>query len=371
MCVEELLKWHHGNKLVGLEGRFLPPNQLTHVIQQQLPIIKPEIIGYSVAKTPILGFKIGSGGIRILLWSQMHGNESTTTRSLLDTIKFIISSNPLARELISKLTLYIIPMLNPDGSEMFTRVNNEGVDLNRDAVNLSQPESRALRKIFLDIKPDYCFNLHDQRSIFGVGLTGISATLSFLSPSANEMRSITPSRLLAMQVISGIKDKLSAIIGAGIGRFSDEFNPNCVGDQFQMHNVPTILFEAGHYELDYQRNTTREFLFIAFIEAFRLIAERTYSKFSVADYLSIPENTKSFADIHIYNAHLIIPGFHPHEVLRLYFDEQLKGANIIQCPQILNIDLGSGQFAHKVLDAANKNDLDWINSHPALSDYFE
>ena len=104
MGTKELLNWHTNNKLEGLDSRFLPPDKLNLVIGQQLPVLKHEIIGYSVAKTPILGFKIGSGSVRILLWSQMHGNESTTTRSLLDAIKFITSSNHLAKELNSKLT---------------------------------------------------------------------------------------------------------------------------------------------------------------------------------------------------------------------------------------------------------------------------
>lgn len=371
MSVEELAKWHRANKIKRLDSRYLPPDTLSQILKGPLKAIESAIIGHSVTNHPISSLKIGEGSIRILLWSQMHGNESTTTRALLDALSFLSTSENLAKQLVSKLTLSVIPMLNPDGAKLFTRVNNVGVDLNRDAINLTQPESNVLKRIFLEFNPDFCFNLHDQRSIFGVGLSGVPATLSFLSPSANSERSVTPSRLIAMQIISGIKNGLSGILGSGIGRFSDEFNPNCVGDQFQMNNVPTILFEAGHYALDYQRNATREYLFIAFIEAFRLIAERTYADYTLSDYLSIPENSKSFADIHIYNPQCLNSSFMPNEILRLYFEEQLIFGEIIQKPVILTKDLGSGQFAHKVLDAKKTEDLNWIKSHPALSNYFE
>jgi murein tripeptide amidase MpaA len=56
-------------------------------------------------------------------------------------------------------------MLNPDGADMYTRLNANEVDLNRDSQNLTQPESKVLREIFDLFQPHYCFNLHDQRTI--------------------------------------------------------------------------------------------------------------------------------------------------------------------------------------------------------------
>jgi murein tripeptide amidase MpaA len=54
-------------------------------------------------------------------------------------------------------------MLNPDGADMYTRLNANEVDLNRDSQNLTQPESKVLREIFDLFQPHYCFNLHDQQ----------------------------------------------------------------------------------------------------------------------------------------------------------------------------------------------------------------
>ena len=48
------------------------------------------------------------------------------------------------KEYIKNFTFYIIPQLNPDGAKLYTRNNFNDVDLNRDAIKLSQPESKCL-----------------------------------------------------------------------------------------------------------------------------------------------------------------------------------------------------------------------------------
>ena len=121
-----------------------------------------------------------NGNKRILLWSQMHGNESTGTKALFDLFNCFSNNSSEFTTILENCTLLFIPMLNPDGAEVYTRVNANNIDLNRDAKSLTQPESRILRSIFVKIKPDLCLNLHDQRSIYGLK-SGLSATISFLA----------------------------------------------------------------------------------------------------------------------------------------------------------------------------------------------
>ena len=68
---------------------------------------------------------MGTGSTKVLMWSQMHGNESTTTKSLLDLLRFL-NTNP---DWLDNLQLSIIPILNPDGAKAYTRVNANQVDL--------------------------------------------------------------------------------------------------------------------------------------------------------------------------------------------------------------------------------------------------
>ena len=107
-----------------------------------------------------------------------------------------------------------------DGAEAYTRVNANQVDLNRDAFNLTQPESKVLRRLVEQIQPDYCFNLHDQRTIFGTIGTQKPATMSFLAPAYNESREFNEVRMKAIHAINGIFDSLKEVIPDQIGRFA-------------------------------------------------------------------------------------------------------------------------------------------------------
>lgn len=227
----------------------------------------------------------------------MHGNESTTTKALFDLIKFLNSNSEESNTLLKNFTFCILPMVNPDGAAAYTRVNANNVDLNRDAKELTQPESKALRSVFEDFQPDYCYNLHDQRTIFGVGETSKPATLSFLAPAFDKERSWNDCRLKAAQIIVAMNSELQKHIPGQIGRFDDSFNINCIGDMLQTLNVPTILFEAGHYPDDYEREITRKYIFIALLSSFEYMVENDIVRNKREKYLSIPQNKVSFFDV--------------------------------------------------------------------------
>ena len=253
-------------------------------------------IGHSVQNRPIYLGKLGSGKIKILMWSQMHGNESTTTKGLLDFLNLLQDDSGISRVILDTYSFLIIPMLNPDGSEVYTRTNANEVDLNRDFQTLTQPESKLLMKCYLQFKPDYCFNLHDQRTIFGVGTTGKPATISFLAPSFNEEKEYDDARLKSVAAIMKMVRILNDYIPGQIGRFDDGFNLNCAGDTFQALKTPTILLEAGHFPRDYQREETRKFVFIALLSAFYSSSENDIVGVQLVDYLNIPQNMPNFFD---------------------------------------------------------------------------
>ncbi|MBT8281762.1 MAG: peptidase M14, partial [Muriicola sp.] len=259
-------------------------------------------VGSSVQHIPIEKVTLGKGPIKILMWSQMHGNESTTTKAVLDMLNAFYRGFDRSEEILERITLHILPMLNPDGALAYTRENANKVDLNRDAKNLSQAESLVLRQEYERCSPDFCFNLHDQRTIYSAGPFPRPATLSFLSPSANPMRDLTPSRLAAMKLISTMNKDLQKFIPNQVGRYDDAFNPNCVGDAFQMSGTPTLLVEAGHYQGDYDREQTRKYVFKALWTALNAIAFEEYHAESESDYCNIPENEKQFFDVLIHNA---------------------------------------------------------------------
>lgn len=355
-------------KVAQIQGRYVSHNHIADYLHQLPPSFGLNTLGTSVEENPIYGITIGSGPTRILMWSQMHGNESTTTKAVLDLINFLKLELGESKEILKNFTLKIIPILNPDGAKAYTRVNANKIDLNRDAQDLSQPESKLLRAVYEDFKPDFCFNLHDQRTIFNVGQTEKPATVSFLAPAFDEGRNLSESRTLSMQLIAAMNQKLQAHIPGQVGRYNDSFNGNCVGDAFQMLQTPTILFEAGHFSGDYEREETRKFIYIALKEALLSISKENLSEFTVDDYLAIPENQKLYCDVRIENADVLNTQLRPGAVILVLFKEQLEGDCITFVPEILPAEAAMPiLFAHETKDANNPMDRLWLQKREFFS----
>ncbi|BAO77468.1 M14 metallopeptidase family protein [Winogradskyella sp. PG-2] len=348
MNLEHLNSIYSLVKTPQLFGRYITNSHIEKCLKK-IPKSLISTIGYSVENRPIYSFEFGHGPIKILLWSQMHGNESTTTKALFDCFNLFLTNNTIPNSILEACTLYIIPILNPDGAERYTRVNSNTIDLNRDAQDLSQPESKVLREVYNNFLPDYCFNLHGQRTIFGAGNSGISATLSFLSPAQDEKRTVTPNRKEAMTVITEINELLQSELPKGIGRYDDGFNLNCVGDTFQNFGVPTILFEAGHYPNDYNREDVRRFIFLALIKGLDTIS-KGLNMSNYEDYFKIPENTKSFYDIIIRNSK-ISENDSNLKAIAIQYKEILKDNRLQFLPVIESISKLDKFYGHNEIDA--------------------
>jgi len=258
-----------------------------------------EEIGRSVEGRPIEKISWGKGSEKILLWTQMHGHESTATMALIDLLNFLVADDvysELRENLHSRLSITMIPMLNPDGSELFTRRNALKVDLNRDARAVSMPETRALMNQ-LEPLPQWAFNLHDQRNIFSVGKDRHPATLSFLAPSATPDRKLTDERDKSMRLISLMKKSLEPIEKDCYGRYTDEFYPTAVGDFLMEQKINCVLIESGAAPDDDYRDLARKLNFFALLEGFTHIANASYENGSVEAYTAIPENEKLMLDV--------------------------------------------------------------------------
>ncbi|HQE34226.1 MAG TPA: M14 family metallopeptidase [Flavobacterium alvei] len=335
----------------SIEGRYITLDKIYPILEKLNTNNQLEIIGKSVLDIPIYKFQIGTGKIKILLWSQMHGNESTTTKALFDFLNLLSGDSELAKTLLKAFTFYAIPMLNPDGAKLYTRANANEVDLNRDSQDLTQPESRVLREAFECFKPDFCFNLHDQRTIFGVASTGKPATLSFLAPAYNDEREVNETRLKAINLIAGINDVLQNYIPGQVGRFDDGFNINCIGDTFQFLGVPTVLFEAGHFQNDYWREETRKYVFMALVSSFEILSENDIVDSRFDNYLSIPQNKVVFYDFLYKNIKINYDGIEIITNFAAQYKEELINGQICFNAYIVQISELENYFGHFEYDA--------------------
>lgn len=281
----------------SLHGKWITYNDIENLFSKYEAKFTVTQIGLSEEKRPIMQLKIGNGAKKILFWSQMHGNESTGTKGLFDFFNCIEEvSDTIFKKILKECTLVFIPMLNPDGSQVYTRVNANNVDLNRDAVERVAKESKILRAVLEAFTPHFCFNLHDQRSIFGVEGTNNPATISFLAPSEEVTRSLTKGRKETMNVIVAMNKMLQNVIPNFVGRYSDEFYPTATGDNFQKLGYNTILIESGHYPQDYHREESRKYTFFSILQGVYHIAN-TSNFDNYKDYFTIPNNDKIFFDV--------------------------------------------------------------------------
>ncbi|KAF2518746.1 DUF2817 domain-containing protein [Flavobacterium salilacus subsp. salilacus] len=289
-----------------LEKRYITNTHIEPVLSKLKTSFEVDVLSKSVLDKPIYSITAGKGKTKILIWSQMHGSESTTTKALFDMLNWLNGDTKEAKVIKDNFTLCIIPILNPDGAKLYTRENANKVDLNRDAVAQSQPESKALQQAFNAFKPDFCYNMHDQRTIFGLESEGKPkpATVSFLAPAYNEERDINNTRQKAINLIVAMAETLERYIPGQVGRFDDSFNINCVGDYFQAAGVPTVLFEAGHYQQDYEREVTRRFIFFALLSGFYSIYENVIVVDENEKYFNIPQNKNVFYDIMYKNVNI-------------------------------------------------------------------
>ncbi|WP_396168717.1 M14 metallopeptidase family protein [Flavobacterium sp.] len=358
----DFIELHHQFKENSLFGRYITLKDIAPLLAKY-PV---EVIGKSVLEKPIYKYTIGTGAIKVFMWSQMHGNESTTTKAVFDFLNLIHSSNELGQRLLKKFTFCFLPMVNPDGAELYTRENANKVDLNRDSIDLSQPESQLLRQTFNEFQPHFCFNLHDQRSIFGAGTSGNVATVSFLAPSFNEYRDVNEVRSKAMEIIVAMNAELQKHIPNQVGRFDDSFNANCIGDQFTLLGVPTILFEAGHYPNDYYREFTRKMIFIAIITGLQHIYEIDIVDDKNANYFEITKNNIVFYDFLYKNVKI---NYDSKEIITNFaaqYKEELVDGKIQFNAYVAEIGDLKGKFGHYQYNAHKMTYEDSLDNIPKI-----
>lgn len=210
--------------------------------------IKVEEVGRSYENREIYQAEWGKGATKVFMWSQMHGDEPTATSGLMDLFEFLQTNREKlswVKELENKLTIRIVPMLNPDGQEAYQRRNLQGIDINRDAVNLVTPEGRLLKKLRDEWQPDIGFNLHNQNELTTVGNTPEQATISFLAVSGDPEGKSNAGHLRNRRISSLMINALSEFMPGHIARYDDEYNPRAFGDRISEWGTPVILIETG------------------------------------------------------------------------------------------------------------------------------
>ena len=138
---------------------------------------------------------VGDGPTTFWLQARIHGNELHSTESVLQILDHLASGDPQARLIREQLTVVVIPMYNPDGSEANIRQSTtpNRIDLNRDWENFAQQESVAFWRLWRDLQPELALDLHHMSE------APIVEGTDDLNQFQIGARSIDPSRMTAEQ----------------------------------------------------------------------------------------------------------------------------------------------------------------------------
>jgi hypothetical protein len=351
MNIKSILTNYSNFEEKALANRFFKHEDILALIDKLPATFTVTLLGNSIQGRSIHAVKWGNGKTKVMLWSQMHGDEATGTMALFDLFNFLQQDNEIVKLLNENCELLFIPMVNPDGAAMFTRRNAQQIDINRDFIQTATPEGKILKQSRDDFEPHFGFNLHDQTTLWSVDETLKPATLSYLAPAFDKALSVNNVRENAMFVIADMFKEVNSFLPNHIGLFDDEYEPRAFGDNFQKAGTSTILIEAGGYQNDPEKQQIRKYYFASILSGLISIASKSYENQDRANYFAIPKNNKQIFHILINNIILA--------------DTRVSiGINYDECPNLDGFgtyksysiqDIGDLSFcdAYEVYDASN------------------
>ena len=305
-------------------------------------LFRVKALGTSAEGRTISLLRLGKGTVKVLLWSQMHGDESTATMALLDILNFFKRKpkHVIARRILDALDLLMIPMLNPDGAERFQRRTAQSIDMNRDAVTLETPEARILKDVQQTYKPEFGFNLHDQDPRYTVGNSKDVSTIALLAPAYDEARGDNHVRLEAKKVASVFAAAVEEFIPGHVSKYDDTFEPRAFGDNVQKWGTSTVLVESGGWPGDREKMFIRKLNAVGLMTSLFALANGTYRQADLAVYERLPFCTKYLYDVILRNA-------------KLSANNQVPAATVdigINLDEEVNAETGHVELIGKIVD---------------------
>lgn len=352
-------------RFVQTPAPCLRPAELTNELQKLADLFPGDIrvqeIGRSFLGRPIHMVSLGHGSRTVLLWSQMHGDEPSATPALLDIAHFLLSraDEPGPAAILDGLTLLMIPMLNPDGSEIYDRRNFQAIDINRDALQLTTPEGRILKSVRDEYEPMLAFNLHDQDRRMATGDTGVLATTSVLAVSGDAEGTVAPGRALAKRACSAVAVALASFIPGGVARYGDDWSPRAFGDNITAWGTPVVLIESGGLPPGRDFGDLTRLNFVGIVTVLQELVRNDLEDHDPEIYENLPRNRRDgWADVAVLGGSIQQPWTAPSYRADLAFNVDVDDRDLAGCatgndPHSYIADIGDAGFlgAGRVVDA--------------------
>ncbi|HUV04370.1 MAG TPA: M14 family zinc carboxypeptidase [Armatimonadota bacterium] len=189
---------------------------------------------------------------RLFIICRQHGDEPASTEAMLNLIEDLaFAADERTADLMSKVSFFVVPMVNPDGAGRYQRRNANKADLNRDWLTLGQPETRCVRAAIDAIAPDVLIDQHELGP--GANRTDFVETAGTASGASADV--VSECLELQRLVIGMLRTHDMGVVSYQTG---ENHLPRLAHRYFPIHgNTTTLLFETRQsgmreYQLQYR-----------------------------------------------------------------------------------------------------------------------
>ncbi|MBW3662892.1 MAG: carboxypeptidase [Actinobacteria bacterium] len=136
--------------------------------------VRLEVLGHTLHERPLHLVTIGATAPRtaeealeskepvVLFVCTQHGNEPAGREACLIHLRDLaFTDDPTLIRQMQHQTILFIPTANPDGRAVNNRRNSQGIDINRDHMQLRTAEGQAIAEVIRDWQPDAAADLHE------------------------------------------------------------------------------------------------------------------------------------------------------------------------------------------------------------------
>lgn len=211
--------------------------------QQMLAYLKPLVASSPLVEMKSIGKSVAGNNIPALFFSQddvfasqrekkpvvlvicqQHGNEPSSKEAAMIVTRRLLNEDS---KLLQNLDLILVPQVNPDGSDAGTRRNANDMDLNRNHVILTEPESNAVHQLFLDWMPEVTLDVHEYNAVLDSW-----SEAGFLK-DADEMLGGVTNLNIDQEIIDFTRSVFIPETGKGIEKDGFRFHRYIVGNPFE------------------------------------------------------------------------------------------------------------------------------------------
>lgn len=175
--------------------------------------------------------------VRIWIQGSVHGNEPAGDEAVLAFLGKLDADQSWAASVLDKVDILVLTRYNPDGAAYFQRALATNYDANRDHAKLARPQTRSIKRTFMDFAPHVAADMHEYTANPHYGGLYVPAADALFSAAKN--LNIDP----AIRALS--EELFARRIGENLVSEGFRWAPYVTGSSSSVPNSTITYAEAG------------------------------------------------------------------------------------------------------------------------------